>query len=116
QAIVSGGNDGNSSNNTATDITNVRYVTTVSLNSSPNPATLGQKVTLIATVGNGTGEVTFYDGTTVLGIASLVGNQATFATNLLPSGSRALTARYDGDSTYGPVLSAVRSQTVNAVS
>jgi hypothetical protein len=73
-------------------------------------------VTLTATVGKGTGEVTFYDGTTMLGIAPVLGNQATFATNLLASGSRALTARYDGDSTYGPVLSAVRFQTVNAVS
>ncbi len=116
RAVVSGGSDGNSSNNTATDTTNVRYATTVSLNSSPNPSTLGQSVTLTATVGNGTGEVTFYDGTTVLGIGSLVGNRATFATSLLQSGSRALTARYDGNSTYGPVLSTVRSQTVNAVS
>jgi hypothetical protein len=88
----------------------------VSLNPSPNPSTLDQLVTLTATVGKGTGEVTFYDGTTMLGIAPVLGNQATFATNLLASGSRALTARYDGDSTYGPVLSAVRFQTVNAVS
>ena len=73
-------------------------------------------MTLTATVGNGTGDVTFYDGTTVLGIASVVGNQATFATSLLQSGSRMLTARYDGNATYGPVLSAVRIQTVNAVS
>ncbi len=116
EATVSGGNDGNPSNNTATDTTNVRYATTVSLNSSPDPSTLGQAVTLTATVGDGTGNVTFYDGTTVLGIATIVGNQATCTTSLLASGSRALTARYDGDSNYGPVLSAVRIQTVNAVS
>ena len=115
-ATVSGGNDGNTSNNTASDTTNVRYLTTVSLNSSPNPSTLGQAVTLTATVGNGTGDVTFYDGTTVLGIVSVVGNQATFATSLLQSGSRRLTARYDGNTSYGPVVSAVRAQTVNAVS
>ncbi len=116
RATVSGGNDGNTANNVASDTTNVRYGTTVTLNSSPNPSTLGQSVTLTATVGSGTGEVTFYDGTAVLGIASLVGNRATFATNLLPSGARALTARYDGDSTYGPVPSSARIQTVNAVS
>ena len=116
RATISGGNDQNASNNTAIDTTNVRYATTVSLTSSPNPSILGQKVTLTATVGNGTGEVTFYDGTTVLGIAAVSGNQATFSTNLLAGGSRALTARYDSDSTYGPVLSAIRAQTVNAFS
>ena len=116
RATVSGGNDQNNSNNTASDTTNVRYATTVSLTSSPDPSILGQRVTLTATVGSGTGKVTFYDGTTMIGVAALSGKQATFVTTLLASGSRALTARYDGDLTYGPVFSSVLTQTVNAVS
>ena len=37
RATVSGGNDGNTANNVASDTTNVRYGTTVTLNSSPQP-------------------------------------------------------------------------------
>ena len=115
-AMVSGGNDQNNSNNTASDTTNVRYATTIALTSSPNPSTFGHPVTLTATVGNGTGKVTFYDGGSVLGIAAISGSKAAFTTSLLASGPRALTALSDGDSTYGPALSAVQTQTVTPVS
>ncbi len=114
-ATVSGGNDANSANNFATDTTNVRYTTSVSLASTPNPSTLGHLVILTATVGSGTGKVTFYDGATLLGVATVSGGQATLSTTQLAAGSHALTARYDGDSNYGPVFSATRTQVVNAV-
>jgi hypothetical protein len=89
--------------------------TTTSLVSSPNPANLGQVVTLTATVTSGaTGKVTFYDQTTVLGIASVAGGQATLATSLLLPGPHSLLARYDGDSNYNPSLSAARALSVSA--
>jgi uncharacterized repeat protein (TIGR01451 family) len=114
-ATVSGGGDGNSANNSGADTTNVRYSTSVSLTSSPNPSMLGEAVTLTATVGSGTGNMTFYDGVTILGIAPVTGGHADLTTTLLPSGARSLTARYDGDSNYGPVLSGTRVQAVTAV-
>ena len=63
----------------------------------PNPVGYGQPVLLTATVTAGaTGKVTFYDGTTVLGVAALTGTQATLTTVLLPSGTRSLHARLLG--------------------
>ena len=113
---VSGGGDQNYANNYATDTTFIRFFTATTLSSSPNPAVLGHAVTLTATVTTGaTGTVTFYDGTSFLGSATISGGQAVFTTYLLPSGARSLRAQYAGDSTYGPSISATRAQTVNAV-
>jgi hypothetical protein len=113
-AVVSGGGDVNPANSTVSDTTIIRFATFVTLSATPNPATLGSAVTMTANVTPGaTGKVTFYDGVTVLGVAALTGTQATFATKLLPSGTRSLRARYVGDSAYGPGTSAVVSQTVN---
>jgi len=68
---------------------------TTNLTSSPNPANLGQVVTLTATVTSGaTGKVTFYDGTTMLGVSAVSGEQASWSTVLLPSGARSLRAYY----------------------
>lgn len=113
---VSGGSDGNNSNNIATDVTNIRYATTIGITSTPNPSTLGASVTISATVGSGTGIVSFYDGDTMLGTAAISNGQALFTTKLLPSGGRSLTARYVGDANFGPVFSSTRIQTVNPVS
>lgn len=59
---------------------------------------------LTATVsGNGatpTGSVTFYAGSTVLGIEPLVAGLATLGTAALPDGAYAMTAAYAGDSNY----------------
>ena len=56
----------------------------LTLDSSPNPASYGQAVTLLATVTTGaTGKVTFYDGTTVLGIGTISGTQAALTTAML---------------------------------
>ena len=71
---------------------------TVTLTPNPPAAQLGQIVTLSATVTPAaTGKVTFYDGTTILGIATLSNSVATLATTALPSGRRSVRAYYGGD-------------------
>ena len=114
---VSGGGDQNLVNNTTGDTAFVRYATTASLGSSPNPATLGAAVTLTATVTAGaTGNVSFYNDATFVGDARLSGGQAVFNTSALPSGALSLRAIYAGDASYGPSASATMTQTVNALS
>ncbi len=72
-------------------------------------------MSLTATVTPGaTGRVTFYDGSTILGISSISGTQATLATVMLPSGNRSLRAYYAGNATYAPSSSAVVPQNVVA--
>src|SRR5271168_3717336 len=90
--------------------------TTTNLTSSPNPANLGQVVTLTATVTSGaTGKVTFYDGTTILGVSAVSGGQASWSTVLLPSGAGSLRAYYQGDAGHAPSSSAVLAEMVNAL-
>jgi hypothetical protein len=89
----------------------------IALSSSPNPSVLGRPVNFTAVVAppTATGNVTFYDGTTVLGTAALTGGQATFSTIFLPSGHRSLDAYYGGDANYAASTSVKVAQTVNAV-
>ncbi len=92
--------------------------TTTTLLSLLNPSTYGQPVGLTAMVTplNATGEVTFLDGTTVLGNGAL--NQsgiATIYTRLLPSGDRSLRAEYDGGAGFQSSRSAALTQTVSPV-
>lgn len=98
--------------------------TTTTLNASPNPAGVGQLVTLSATVSVGqaperagsaasastaprapaspTGTVSFSEGASVLASnVALNGNVATFATSNLAAGTHAITATYSGDAVYG---------------
>jgi alpha-L-arabinofuranosidase len=103
----------------------VPMATTVSLASGANPSTYGNAVTFTATVRtNGTavgrisGEtVTFYDGTTSLGIGTLNSSgQAAYTTTArqLTAGTRSVTAGYVGDANYlGSTNSPALSQTVN---
>lgn len=72
------------------------------LQASPNPAVVGQPVTLTATVsctvGPPTGTVTFFDGPTPLGTSPLNGaGVATLTTTSLSIGSHPLTGQYSGD-------------------
>ena len=67
----------------------------------------GQQVTLTATVqpaagasGTPTGSVTFYDGATDLGSASLIGDTATLPVSNLPVGMDTIMASYGGDSQF----------------
>ena len=86
---------------------------------SPNPAFLGQAVTLTATVtetagdqvvpGTSSGTVTFFDGSTQLGspvtVTSMGGAQgvAQLTTSGLGLGSHTLTAKYSGETFLNPI-------------
>jgi hypothetical protein len=93
--------------NTAT-ITINRSATSTTLTASPNAATLGQPVTITATVsavppgaGLPTGTVTFLDSTTTLGTALLNGSgQASITTSSLAVGPHSITANYGGDGNF----------------
>ncbi len=89
----------------------------VSLVSSLNPATLGQAVTLTATVtpSTATGKVTFYDGVVPLGTSPLTGGHATLTTKLLPSGTNAVKAVYQGDNTHTASQSSALLQAVHSL-
>ena len=91
--------------------------TTVALVSSANPATFGAPVTLTATVTppSATGKVTFYNGVSILGTATLSGGTAALATVVNVTGSRLLTARYLGDGQNPPAISLPITVTVNSV-
>jgi streptogramin lyase len=88
----------------------------LTLTTIPNPAVLGQPVTLAATVrpanpaaGTPTGTVVFLDGIATLGVVSLdTSGLATLTTAALGLGGHALRAVYGGDITFlaaEPVLS-----------
>jgi hypothetical protein len=85
---------------------NFKYATTTALSSSLNPVSFGHPVTFTASVnptfGAGvlSGNVTFYDGTTVLGTETLSGDTATFTTAALTAGSHHIEAVYDGESDF----------------
>ena len=81
----------------------------ITLTTSANPSALGQPLTLTATVPGGSGSVTFYDGTTVLGIATINSGQAVFTTSLLRGGTHALKARY-----FSPPAAASVTEVISA--
>jgi Bacterial Ig-like domain (group 3)/Kelch motif/Galactose oxidase, central domain len=93
--------------------------TTTTLNSSPNPSTVGQTVNFVATVtgqygGAATGTVTFKKGAnTVLGAASLVNGHATLSLSTLGTGPHTVTAVYGGDAnSNGSTSSAITQKVV----
>jgi hypothetical protein len=93
------------------------YQTAMLLASSANPAAAGTPVTFTVTVtaptGTPTGVVTFYDGTTFLGTATLDQNGvATFTISTLAVGDHAITAFYNGDVADGTSTSDVFTQTI----
>ncbi|MGA5821110.1 Ig-like domain repeat protein [Kitasatospora sp. NPDC094028] len=94
--------------------------TTTVLTSAPDPSAFGQPKVLTATVtavapgaGTPTGTVSFFDGPTLLGTATLVGGVATFTTSALSAGTHLLTAVYNGDVSFNGSTSPVDTQTVN---
>ena len=100
---------GNSSNRAITG-------TTTSLATNPAGSVgFGQPVVLTATVSpaGATGKVTFYDGASYLGAATLSGTTATYTTRLLASGPRSLRAYYLGDVNFSASVSANVSLAVN---
>jgi hypothetical protein len=89
--------------------------------SSLNPASQGTPITFTAAVlatapgaGIPTGTVTFYDGTTILGTATLDGTgHAILTTSWATAGSHSITVKYGGDSNFNTSTTAVLTQTVN---
>ena len=96
-----------------------------SVATSASPAVFGQSITFTATVGSvisavgvPTGNVSFYDGSTLLGSGALGVvngvNQASFsATSSLSVGSHSITAVYGGDSTFAGSTSTVLMQAIS---
>jgi hypothetical protein len=115
------GGDADDSGSTSAVLTETvfasRTATVTSLVSSSNPAVYGSGVTLTASVSpsSATGEITFYDGVTVLESEPVSSGQAQLKTTLLAAGARPLTAYYSGDSNNSPSVSTVLTQQVNAV-
>jgi hypothetical protein len=89
-------------NTTATGV-----LTRIKLSSSPNPSTSGEPVTLTATVNSDFDEpppngesVTFMQGATVLGTASISGGVAQLTTSTLAVGTDLIVAEYGGDANF----------------
>jgi uncharacterized protein (TIGR03437 family) len=78
----------------------------LTIGTSANPSTVGQAVTITATLtvtgGTPGGSVQFFDGTTLLGIVPVANNQAMYTTNSLAAGSHDLSVKYTGDGTFPP--------------
>jgi hypothetical protein len=118
--VYSGDLDFNESTSPADTKTVVNADTTVTLTAAPDPSVFGQAATLTATVNSAapgaglpTGTVSFFDGTTLLGTATLDGlGVATFTTSALNAGSHALSGAYNGDPTFNASTSPVDSNTV----
>src|SRR3954464_14280083 len=72
---------------------------TLALSASSTGPAYGAPVTLTATVNptSATGRVTFYSGTTVIGVSALSSGVAATSTALLPSGPQKVFAYYAGD-------------------
>ena len=91
--------------------------TTIALSSSANPSYFGQPLTLwtIVTPSSATGAVTFYDGTTVLGITTLTAGIASLTTTMPAFGTRPFKAYYAGSPVYAPSTSPSLSQTISVL-
>jgi len=91
---------------------------TTTLASSKNPTVFGQAVTFTATVsataGTPTGTVTFLDGGSSIGTATLDSTGAgSFTTSALAVGTHTITASYSGDSNFNANTSSPFTQIVN---
>jgi polyvinyl alcohol dehydrogenase (cytochrome) len=91
--------------------------TSTALAVAPNPAGLGQPVTLTAQISPapGAGQVTFYDGTAALGLVAVAGGSASLTTSLLTAAAHTLRAYYGGNPSYTSSTSAATALTVQAL-
>src|SRR6185503_20540601 len=93
--------------------------TTTTLLSSKNPTVSGESFTLTAHVtsaGTPTGNVSFEEGATVLGVGTLDGNGDAVLTTQLPAGAHSIVARYLGAGVFAPSQSAALVQAVSPAS
>jgi uncharacterized repeat protein (TIGR03803 family) len=112
------GGDVNYSRSTSAPLDQIVTVSTSTIiTSTPNPSAYGQTVIFSATVTSSIGAppngeiVTFKQGSTVLGTATLSGGTATFPYSALGAGTKAVTVVYSGDTYYNPST----SQSINQV-
>lgn len=98
--------------------------TTTAINSAPNPSIAGHVVAFnaVITVVSGppptppTGTVTFFNGTTSMGAATLnTSGVTTLDISSLNRGSYSITGQYSGDTNFLPSTSATITQVVNGV-
>jgi hypothetical protein len=83
---------------------------------SPMNSPYGTSVTLTQIVpADETGTVTFYNGSTAIGTATIIKGVAILTTTALPAGSDAITAQTSGDTSYAPASSAPVNDTVSKV-
>jgi hypothetical protein len=97
----------------------LQLATTTALTSSNSTAGTSQSIVLTAKVTQPqggappTGQVTFYNGTTILGTAMLDANAtATFQTSFASTGVYSITASYGGNALYAPSASTPLTETV----
>jgi hypothetical protein len=92
--------------------------TALVLTASNNPSSLGQALTFVATImpqngGQVTGTVSFANGSTSLGVASVSGNVATLSTSALSIGTHSISAVYSGDNNFIGSTAAPMPEVVN---
>lgn len=108
--VGSAGNASSASAPLSQNVTEARpsTTTTVARTGGANPSAKGAAVTFTATVAGASpsGTMTFYDGTSPLGTATLNGShQASLTVTSLATGWHAITARYAGDMNNAPSAS-----------
>ena len=106
-AQYSGDSNFTSSTSSAVVVTVSKVTTTTALAYTPTSPTYGTTVVFTATVSQAStgtlppsGDVDFYNGTTLLQSVALSNDVATYSTSALPVGSNSITATYVGDSNY----------------
>ncbi len=122
-AVYSGDANYNTSTSPSLTQTVTKADTTTTLTSSAGTTTYGQSVTFTATVspvapatGTRTGTVTFKDGATTLGTATInASGVATYTTTTLSAvaSPHSVTATYNGDTNFNTSTSGSVTQTVN---
>jgi len=85
----------------------------MAVSSSGTPSNYGSAITLTASISSGpTGMVTFYDGATSIGTATLQGTTAALITNTLSVGVHSITASWNGNSNFNSAITSLITQTV----
>jgi sugar lactone lactonase YvrE len=123
-AVYGGDTDNSRSTSSAFAETIQQIPTVTSLSSDSNPASAGATIHLTATVAPGagmtadgaiTGLITFSEGTTILGTATVgSANTATLALSSLTPGQHNILASYPGNTNYAASASTVLVQTVTS--